>query len=901
MAIFTWFIRCWSYVERLKPQWMSTTPRFKFIHLHYVYVIGMTILGSIFLYPQGRIRYIDSLFFASGAATQSGLNTVDVNLLSTYQQVVCMVLAMMCNPIAINTFVVFLRLYWFEKRFQHVALEAKKNNRASISRSRSRTLGDLEKAREGVNGRSIIVMHNTQRPLSNDGADDGELGRVASLTVEGKGDNSGSSQQSSDRRSSDTPRNDQPTADPHPTGITFSDQVKRSDAMDDDFVRLPAQISREEHLRILERQRNPEGKGVLRIPGPRDADAGRSPEEVDEDESRALARIDSGGDQANSHMEPRRNIVIQEPVRPQSSGSHHRKEHVAQNLEAAGHTLGLLRFRKPKLSSKDTAGDDNAHSMSKTRVMSFSNNLRTALSYNKGEDMPYLSWQPTVGRNSAFADLTEEQREELGGIEYRSLKTLSNGLLVYFWGFTILGIVGLTPWIMHTSWGEVVRKDGQGLPWWGIFTSISAFTDLGYTLTPDSMFSFQEAVWPLLLMSFLIVIGNTGFPIMLRFLIWLTSIVVPQDSGFWEELQFLLDHPRRCFALLFPAAATWWLLAILIILNGVDLVLFIILDLGNTIVTQLPVHTRILDGWFQAVSTRTAGFGVVNLAALHPGIQVSYLVMMYISVLPIAMSVRRTNVYEEKSLGIYANAEEENEAQSEPSYVGAHLRRQLSFDLWYIFLGLFVVAIAEGKRIQDEHDQAFSMFAVLFEIVSAYGTVGLSLGYPTINASFSAEFGIVSKLVIIAMQIRGRHRGLPYELDRAILLPSESLHQKEDEIAARSIRRRNSNATLGTTTATSFYVNGQIGSRTSIGDRGKRQPSMSRGRTGRTFEKGTEFISGFLRPGPTAPNIGPPLAPRKTRRHSTTEVDSSRERGIFTDDALAEDMGNGVGQGGRGG
>jgi hypothetical protein len=95
----------------------------------------------------------------------------------------------------------------------------------------------------------------------------------------------------------------------------------------------------------------------------------------------------------------------------------------------------------------------------------------------------------------------------------------------------------------------------------------------------------------------------------------------------------------------------------------------------------------------------------------------------------------------------------------------------------------------------------------LFEVVSAYGTVGLSLGYPGINASFSAEFSVVSKLVIIAMQLRGRHRGLPNALDRAvgltilidillileILLPSEHLHQKEDEDARRR-RRKGSNA-----------------------------------------------------------------------------------------------------------
>jgi len=106
--------------------------------------------------------------------------------------------------------------------------------------------------------------------------------------------------------------------------------------------------------------------------------------------------------------------------------------------------------------------------------------------------------------------------------------------------------------------------------------------------------------------------------------------------------------------------------------------------------------------------------------------------MMYISVLPIAISVRRTNVYEERSLGIYETPSEEREDDGEPSYVGAHLRRQLSFDLWYIFLGFFIISIAEGHRLQSG-DPAFTMFSVLFEIVSAYGTVGLCLGYPTID------------------------------------------------------------------------------------------------------------------------------------------------------------------------
>jgi hypothetical protein len=261
-----------------------------------------------------------------------------------------------------------------------------------------------------------------------------------------------------------------------------------------------------------------------------------------------------------------------------------------------------------------------------------------------------------------------------------------------------------------------------------------------------------------------------------------------------------------------------------------------------------------LDGWFQAASTRTAGFGVVNLAELHPGIQVSYMIMMYISVLPIAISVRRTNVYEEKSLGIYGSQAAEIEDEGEPSYIGAHLRRQLEFDLWFIFVGFFIISITEGSRLQDPNDAAFTLFAVLFEIVSAYGTVGLSLGYTNINASFSAEFGVISKLVIIAMQIRGRHRGLPYDLDRAILLPSEYLHKKEAEDIANLPRRRSS---VGTENAAPMAT-GRSGTA-----RSDRSFSRSRPRN--------NVLGTLLHPGPTVPN---------SYRHGETQAQFKRRHSV---------------------
>jgi Trk-type K+ transport system membrane component len=39
--------------------------------------------------------------------------------------------------------------------------------------------------------------------------------------------------------------------------------------------------------------------------------------------------------------------------------------------------------------------------------------------------------------------------------------------------------------------------------------------------------------------------------------------------------------------------------------------------------------------------------------------------------------------------------------------------------LWYIVLGVFIILIAEKERIADPNEDAFQVFSILFEIVSA--------------------------------------------------------------------------------------------------------------------------------------------------------------------------------------
>jgi Trk/Ktr/HKT type cation transporter len=71
------------------------------------------------------------------------------------------------------------------------------------------------------------------------------------------------------------------------------------------------------------------------------------------------------------------------------------------------------------------------------------------------------------------------------------------------------------------------------------------------------------------------------------------------------------------------------------------------------------------------------------------------------------------------------------------------------------------------------------------------GNVGLSLGGLSGFVSMVGHYGIFAKLVICAMMIRGRHRGLPYALDRAINLPDVlAAVDANDDDEARAAEKR---------------------------------------------------------------------------------------------------------------
>ncbi|KAB8227059.1 cation transport protein-domain-containing protein [Aspergillus alliaceus] len=411
---------------------------------HYFYIIVWVFIASIALYIPGGLSFIDALFLASGAATQTGLNPIDLKDLRLSQQITLWLVPMVTNVVFLHSLLVLIRIYWFRKRFKSAIRDAK----AVCHSQRQRMNQSLE--------------HEARRPIG--------LNRTTTDTS------------------------------------NATTTVFESDGEDEEQPLLPS------------------------------SDDGISP-------------------RTSPHTRDE-----------QSSGGYQ-----TFKPAAIGPTSPRITFFE---SDRDYEARQKRRS-SFSRRRSFTEAINEAFPPLDGPTMPALPslmWQHSI---ASYSDWDEDQKDELGGIEYRALKTLMVILVCYFVAFHLLGVVLFIPWIMADSkYGQMVKDMGLNRPWWAVFTAGSAFHDLGYTLSPDSMASFRDAAFPLLVMTFLVVIGNTGFPCMLRFIIWLLSKSTRYGSPLDDELHYLLEHPRRCFTMLFPGPETWRLAGVLLLMNALDLMVF---------------------------------------------------------------------------------------------------------------------------------------------------------------------------------------------------------------------------------------------------------------------------------------------------------------------------------------
>lgn len=131
---------------------------------------------------------------------------------------------------------------------------------------------------------------------------------------------------------------------------------------------------------------------------------------------------------------------------------------------------------------------------------------------------------------------------------------------------------------------------------------------------------------------------------------------------------------------------------------------------------------------------------------------------MYVAAIPVAVSIRRTQVTTE---------------HDESGSFRYQAQQLFLRDLVLVFLAWFTLCVAERDHLRSDPSN-YTPFKLLFEVCSAFGTVGLSLGFAGEATSFSGKLHHFSKLVLILVMLLGRNRGLPHAIDPATRIETAS-------------------------------------------------------------------------------------------------------------------------------
>lgn len=422
----------------------------------------------------------------------------------------------------------------------------------------------------------------------------------------------------------------------------------------------------------------------------------------------------------------------------------------------------------------------------------------------------------------------------LGDFELQdeALQVLARVLFCYnFCGLVVSSFVFYAVLLSYGPLPALVNEDkGRRIShaWFSTFAAVSSFNNVGFSILNDNYVQLSDRPGCLLLMSVLIVCGNTGLPIALRTIVYVLSLLRPGNRA----IRFILDNPRRCTTAFFTRRETYKLAVVLAGNLVLQYAFYLATSMhrpgvaqnavigpdGTVADVRYPPEQLAVQGFFTAVSTRAAGMNVYDLRLLSKAHAVVMCVMMYVAAAPhvaLMQASKQTvvaKVVKGEVLLVYEGGEEEGSEETEAAvykkYLSSHFRW-----LGVIFL---ILATAE-QRVMDiqfgcanppttcfpnpkgsglvcgrpdnfadidsgvvthvswicsaagpsANPNQVNLFDVLFEVMSAYGTSGLSMGSGR-YWSLCGEFNNFSKILLCVVKIMGKHRGLPSSTDAAL-------------------------------------------------------------------------------------------------------------------------------------
>lgn len=286
-------------------------------------------------------------------------------------------------------------------------------------------------------------------------------------------------------------------------------------------------------------------------------------------------------------------------------------------------------------------------------------------------------------------------------------------------------------WLALRLWATYDEPAGQAV-WSGVFHSISAFNNAGFSLYADSLTRVRSDPGVMIAVMAAIIIGGLGFPVLAD----LDKRVLRTGSSRRRRII------QRWDALTLHSKVTLATTAALLALGTIVLG---ILEWANPATFgPMGVADKALNSVFASVSPRTAGFNTVVVGDMHPASLLVTVTLMFIGAGSAGTSGGiKVGTFSILAMVIWSEVRGEREPTGFRRRIPATTQRQA------ITVALLAVALVVGGTVGLLISRDTEIGEALFETVSAFGTVGLSTGVtPSLNAW--------DDLVLMALMLIGR-------------------------------------------------------------------------------------------------------------------------------------------------
>ncbi|XHF83355.1 TrkH family potassium uptake protein [Vibrio sp. HN007] len=305
-------------------------------------------------------------------------------------------------------------------------------------------------------------------------------------------------------------------------------------------------------------------------------------------------------------------------------------------------------------------------------------------------------------------------KEELGQEKRVDVHKLVKGIIAFSLVAELIGFLLLSfKWVPEYGWSTGT--------FYALFHAISAFNNAGFSLYSDSMSSFVNEPMVILPISALFIIGGLGFTVV-------GDVVMNRKKG----VRKLRLHTKI-------------MLVATPVLLGLGMLFFWMLEKGNAnTLGELSVSGQWLAAFFQSASARTAGFNSVDLTRFtQPALFIMIILMLIgagststgggikVSTFAVAITATLAFLRQKKHVVMFKKTIS---------------RSTVTRSLAIIVVSGLVITVSMFLLMLTERA---SFDKIMFEVISAFATVGLTAG-------LTSELTVYGKYIMIVVMIIGR-------------------------------------------------------------------------------------------------------------------------------------------------